>query len=771
MATASIPKFMGAQIKRREDPALMKGEGRFVSDIYPVGVLQMIVVRSTVGHGKINSIDTSEAAAMDGVHAVWTSDDLKKVFDKPMQLRVELGDLFDTAQSTERYLLTSDEVLFVGDPVAVVIADSLEIGVAAAELVDVDIDDLPAAIGIEEALKDGASIACTSYTSNEACRVKKDIGDVDAVFESAHTVVDVRIDNQRLIPSAIEPRAVVAEVDGDNLTLYTTTQMPHLVKADIVELFDIEADKLRVVAPDVGGGFGAKANVYPEEVLSLVMARALNKPVRWVASRQEDNVATVHGRAEVNYVSFAANENGRILGAKFTVVADCGGRYTRMTPLIPLLAMWMATGTYDIQVLRYEVIGAFTNTTPIEAYRGAGRPEAAMVIERAIDELAAKLEMDPVALRRANFIAPESFPYSTPSGMTYDSGEYAKALDKALELADYEALRKRQATQRTAGGKLLGIGVASYVEICGFGPHEYGSVKVEDNGDITVLTGSSPHGQGHITTWSQIAAETLQVPIEKITVKHGDTDVIPDGVGTFGSRSAPVGGVAIFNNSLAVVERASKVAGHLLEAAAEDIVLEDGNFHVQGVPDRAVSWEQVIEAAKSADLPEGVDGSLHSQDPYNVAGETFPFGTHICVVEIDPDTGVLEIVRYISVDDCGPVINPMIVDGQVHGGLVQGISQALFEGAIYDDGGNLLTGTFVDYAMPRAHMLPNFETSRTVTPSPNNPMGIKGIGEAATIGSTPAVVNAAIDAVRHLGVTNIDMPLTPERVWSAIHGS
>ncbi len=772
MATVGIPKFIGAEVKRREDPALVRGQGNYVSDISLDGMLQMVILRSPVGHAKIESIETGKAAALAGVHAVWTAEDVSKHCDKPIPMVVDMDAFFSEYQTTERFLLTSGEVLYVGDPIALVVADDLATGLAALEEIEVEYNDLPVTVGIEESLASGAPTACESYTSNQAFYSTKDVGDVDKVFSEADVVVDVRVDNQRLIPSAIEPRAVVAKYDGETseYTLWSTTQMPHLLRGEVAPLLGVDDDKLRVIAPDVGGGFGAKANVYQEEILAPIMAKALGRPVRWVASRQEDNTATVHGRAHVDYMSFAASKDGRIQGVKFSMYADVGARYTRMTPLIPPLAMWMSTGSYDVQTLRYEIIGVFTNTVTTEAYRGAGRPEAIHIVERTVDKLAHTLGLDPTEVRRKNFIQPDQFPYDTPSGMRYDSGEYERAMDKALELVDYKALRQRQEEQRKAGGPLMGIGVSTYIEICGFGPHEYANVTVGKDGSVTVLTGSSPHGQGHITTWSQLAADTLQVPIEKITVKHGDTGVVPDGVGTFGSRSAPVGGVAVFNSAKAVAEKAGKVAAHLLEAAAADVVLEDGSFHVSGVPQRTIPWDQVIEAANSGSLPDDVDCDLSSEDVFTVEPqcETFPFGCHVCIVQIDPETGLLTIERYVTVDDCGPVINPIIVDGQVHGGLVQGLSQALFEDAIYDDDGNLLTSSFMNYALPRTQMLPHFETNRTETPTPNNPLGIKGIGEAATIGSTPAVVNAAVDAVSHLGITHLDMPLTPERLWRAI---
>ena len=439
-----------------------------------------------------------------------------------------------------------------------------------------------------------------------------------------------------------------------------------------------------------------------------------------------------------------------------------------MTPVVGSLTVMMMTGVYDIPKARAEVKGAFTNKVPAEPYRGAGRPEAAFLIERAVDVLAQKLNMDPAELRRRNFIPPESFPYTTPSGATYDSGEYNMNLSKALDLVNYSQLRAEQAERRKNGGKPLGVGLACYVEVCGFGPWESGTVTVDQDGKTTILTGSSPHGQGHETTWAQIAADVLQIPFEDITVKHGDTGVVPRGVGTFGSRSAPVGGSAVLTNSETVRDKAMAVAAHLLEAAAPDMVLADGLFQVRGVPDRSVTWPQVVQAAEGDTIPEALRGPLSADEDFTPKGETYPFGTHVCVVEIDPETGKVGFVRFLTVDDCGKVINPLIVEGQVHGGIAQGLGQALLEGVVYDEAGNLVTGSFMDYAMPRSHLLPSFETNRTETPSPLNPLGVKGIGEAATIGSTPAAANAVIDALSHLGITHLDMPFTAEKVWQVL---
>jgi len=521
----------------------------------------------------------------------------------------------------------------------------------------------------------------------------------------------------------------------------------------------------------VGGGFGAKSNIFSEEILVALLSKQTGRPVSWVASRSEDMLTTSHGRDQVDVIRLAANQEGVLQAADLKIIADCGAYYSSVMPGIPPLTGMMMTSVYNVPNARCQADGILTNKNINEPYRGAGRPEAVYMIERAMNVLANELKMDPVELRRKNFISPDAFPYTTPTGATYDSGEYAKPLDKLMGEIDYPALRAEQEKRLQNGGKLLGIGLACYVEICGFGPWEAGGVTVDEAGKVTVLSGTSPHGQGHQTAWAQIAADTLQVPLEDVTVVHGDTDVVPRGIGTFGSRSAPVGGSAIMVNSQTVREQALEVAAHLLEAPVGDMVLESGSFHVAGTPNVSVNWKEVAAAVHGGQLPEALQSELKADTDYEPGGETYPFGAHACTVEIDPETGAIELTRYVSVDDCGKVINPLLVEGQVHGGIAQGVGQALLEGALYDEFGNLVSGSFMDYTMPRADNFPVFETNRTETPSPLNPLGVKGIGEAATIGSTPAVANAVIDALAHLGVRHLDLPLTAEKVWSAMQAS
>ena len=768
-----IPQFMGARVKRREDPALITGQGKYVADIELDGLLHMAVLRSPYAHADILEIDTAEAEAMPGVVAVYTAKEINPHLATPLPMAIDKDDDFKELRDPGHHPLTADRARHVGDAVAVVVAEDRYLAADALDAIFVDYDMLDVAIDPEAALTDNAPLLHPSLGSNLAYHWFKEGGDVAAAFAQADHVSEIRIVNQRVIPSAMEPRAVTAsyKAESNALTLWTSTQVPHFVKKEAAEVLGFPEDNMRVIAPEVGGGFGAKSNIYGEEILACFLAMKLGRPVRWAATRSEDNVATIHGRDQIDIMRLAADKDGKVLAADLQIIADMGAYYSRVTPAIGPLTATMMTGVYEIPNARVEIKGVFTNKVPMEPYRGAGRPEAAYLIERAIDQLADELEIDPAELRRRNFIPPANFPYDTPSGGTYDSGEYEMNLDHALTLAGYANLRAEQARRRQEGGKLLGIGLSTYVEICGMGDFELGSVSMDGEGKVTVLTGTSPHGQGHQTTWTQIVADVLQVPMEEITVKHGDTDVVPRGEGTFGSRSAPLGGSAVLISSEAVRDKGLAIAAHLLEAAVADMILVDGAFQVRGVPERSLTWQEVAQAAQAATLPEDLRGELTADNDFSPKSETYPFGTHICVVEIDAETGALEVIRYLTVDDCGQVINPLIVEGQVHGGIAQGMGQALFEGAVYDEIGNLLTGSFMDYAMPRAHMLPSFETNRTETPSPLNPLGVKGIGEAATIGSTPAVANAVVDALSHLGVSNLDMPLTPQKIWGAIQAA
>ncbi len=774
MTQIDIPHFMGARVPRREDPALLQGKGAYTGDIRLQGAVHMAVVRSPYAHARIGHIDVGTAEALPGVVAVLTAQDVNPLATGPWPTP-RMSDSYSVRRAPERCLLAQDAVRHVGDPVAVVLAEDRYTAADAVEQVFVDYEPLPVVVDPEAALQPGAPPIYEAWGDNVGFRWARERGDVDAAFAQAVHVVQCRVVNQRLVGNAMEPRAVLADYDAatDALTVWTTTQAPHRVRDSIADMLGMAREQVRLIAPEVGGGFGIKAGFYVEEVLVPMLARGYGRPVRWAATRSEDYLASVQGRGQITKVRLAADGGGRVLAVDLEVLMDCGAYYGHITPVIPTLTAMMITGVYAIPAVRAAAVGAITNKPASEPYRGAGRPEGILAIERAMDVLAAEMDLDAAELRRRNFIPPDVFPYKTATGATYDSGNYEAALQKALALVDYEALRAEQAQRREAvsagrGDKLLGIGLSCYIEVCGFGPYEMGSVLLDEEANVTVLSGTSPHGQGHQTAWAQIVADVLQIAPEKITVKHGDTAVVPRGIGTFGSRSAAVGGSAIFTNCQKVRERALAIAAHMLEAAVEDVTLQDGRFQVVGAPDLALTWPEVARAAQGDGLPEALQGGLNSDEDYRPQGNVFPFGAHVCLVEVDAATGVVQIVRYLSVDDCGKVINPMLVAGQVHGGVAQGVGQALLENAHFDEMGNLLAGSLLDYALPRAGDLPALEAHRTETPTPLNPLGVKGIGEAGTIGATPAVVNAVIDALAHLGVRHLDMPLTAERVWRAM---
>ncbi len=766
----TIPKFIGASVKRREDPALVTGAGKYTPDISLEGAASMAFVRSPYAHARVTSIDASGALAIRGVLTVFTLEDLLPLVKLPLPVIAEAdGGTFEEVFSTERYPLASDRVRHVGDPVAVVVASEPYAAADGAAAVTVEYEPLDPLVTPEQALSEGARPLHDSPRGNRAFVWTLSGGDVEGAFKQAATVVTLEAAVQRLVPNAMEPRAVAARYDRKaGFTLWSSTQIPHLLRDHLAEMLGVDEKSIRVVAPEVGGGFGAKCNVYGEEVLALALARHLMRPVRWSATRSEDYFATTHGRDQKAVLRLAADGKGKVSAADLSLVMDCGAYHSRATPGIPPLTGLMMTGCYDIASARARAVGVFTNKVWSEPYRGAGRPEAAYLIERAMDILAAELKLDPVEIRRRNFVRPDRFPYRTATGLTYDTGDYERALDEALKRIDYPRYREEQRRRRKEGGNLLGIGLACYVEICGFGPWELGSVKVGADGKVTVLTGTSPHGQGHETSWAQIAADTLQIPIEDIVVLHGDTAIVPRGIGTFGSRSAPVGGAAVQESAVSVREGAKEIAGHLLEAAAADIALEEGRFHVVGVPGRSITWTEVASFGNSEKAPEPLRTKLAAETDFRPKGETYPFGAHVAVVEIDRETGEIRILRFLTVDDCGRVLNPLLVEGQIHGGIAQGIGQALFEQAFHDEQGNLVTANLMEYAVPRAGMLPSFECHRTETPTPLNPLGAKGVGEAATIGSTPAIVNAVVDAFSHKGVRHIDTPLTPEKMWRLI---
>jgi len=763
---------LGARVKRREDPRLITGMAIYVDDVTMVGMLHVAIVRSPHAHAKIASLGTEAARGAPGVVAVWTGADVA-VRCGPLPIGPRIKDM----KAPKRYPLVVDGVVrHVGDPVAAVVATSPSAAVDAAELVEVTYIPLPGVQDPEAALEATAPILHPELGTNVCFRVQYAGGNVEEAFARADVVVQTRLVNQRLIPAAMEPRGVVAQHKGGELTVWTSTQIPHVVRTALADVVRLPEHEIRVIAPEVGGGFGSKLDVYGEEGLLGALAVALGRPVKWIETRRENFVATIHGRGQVNRVALAATRDGTIVGVRLTVIADLGGYCQLLTPGIPTNTGLMACGCYRIPNAFAEVIGVFTNRTPTDAYRGAGRPEAAYLIERAVDQLAAELHLDPADLRRRNFIPVDAFPYRTPTGATYDSGDYPRALDKALALADYAGLRQEQARLREVG-RYLGIGLASYVEITGLpaaaglsgGNWESATVRVEATGKVTVLTGSSPHGQGEETTFAQIVHDRLGVPVDHVVVIHGDTRAVPHGVGTFGSRSTPVGGSAVFVAADRIREKTLQLAAHALEVSPADVVFEGGRYTVRGTPERGVEFREIVRIAyKGARLPPGVEPGLESTHFFVPKDRVFPFGTHVCVVEIDPDTGGIHFVRYIAVDDCGKILNPLLVAGQVQGGIVQGLAQAVYESAVYDEEGQLLTTGFADYVIPKASQVPSFVLDHTVTPSPHNPLGVKGVGEAGTIGATPAVVNAVIDALAPWGIRHLDMPITPQKVWSSI---
>jgi carbon-monoxide dehydrogenase large subunit len=764
-----ISKFVGARVKRREDPSLIRGLGRFVDDVRLPGMLYVAILRSAHAHARINSVDTGAARRHPGVVAVFTG----------AELRDQIGALPTTADNPtlripKHYVLAIDKVCYVGDGVAAVIAEDRYAARDALDLIAVQYEPLAVVTDAEKALTPGSPVIHAEWPDNTAFRWEHKQGDVDKAFKQAHKVVKQKLVHQRLAPNAIETRGVVARylAADKELTVWSSTQIPHILKTHLSKLLNLPEGQVRVIAPDVGGGFGSKLNVYAEEALLGYLALKLNRPVKWSEERSENMRATIHGRGQVGEVEAAVKKDGTILGLRYKVVADIGAYHQLFTPAIPPFTGLMLSGCYKIPAIGIEVNAAFTNKMSTDAYRGAGRPEATYVIERLMDRVAQELKIDPVRVRQKNFPQPKEFPFKTATGLAYDSGNYQRALDKALKLAGYQKLRREQKRLRSRG-RYLGIGLSTYVEICAMGPGfwEYGKVEVEPTGKVKVLTGASPHGQGQKTSFAQIVADELGVALDDVEVIHGDTAVVSKGIGTFGSRATAVGGIAVYQAAEKVREQARELASHLLEVDADDLVFSDGRFGVKGVPRKALTIAQIAQRAHAAkSLPKGMESGLAAESTFEPSNFTFPFGTHICVAEVEPETGKVEIKKYVAVDDCGKVINPLLVDGQVQGGIVQGLGQALFEEVVYDENGQLLTGSLMDYALPRAADLPRLKLARTETPTPVNPLGIKGIGEAGTIGSTPAVVSAVVDALAPFGVKHIDMPLTPQKIWRLCHG-
>jgi aerobic carbon-monoxide dehydrogenase large subunit len=788
-ATIESPeKLVGKPIRRREDPKLMTGGGNFLDDIRLPGMSYAAVLRSPVAHAKIRGIDTSRAKAMPGVIGVFTGEDLAEV--NPLPCAWQAAGV-DNNVATPRPLALG-EVRHVGDPVAVVVADSVYQANDALEAIEVDFDELPAVVDSREAVKAGAPQLHENAPNNIVMHwtCGTDAGTVDRALTEAEVRVSQSLYNQRLIPTAIEPRGSIGYYDPatDEYTMWATSQAPHVMKLLVAAfILGVPEQKVRFISPDVGGGFGSKIFMYFDMPLMLWLSKQVGRPVKFFEDRTENYLHTTHGRDHHTDIEIGATQDGKITALKVSTLANLGAYLSTIAPGIPTtLYGRMVAGCYKIPNIHVDVKGVYTNTAMVDAYRGAGRPEATYVIERTCDLVADATGIDPAEVRRRNFIQPEDFPYDTGLGMLpYDSGNYAPALDKALQQVGYATLLEEQSKRRANGSnKLLGIGLSSYVEVCGVAPSKWiglsgqgwgaglwesAEVRVYLTGKVSVTTGSLPHGQGHETTFAQIVSDELGIPYEDIEIEHSDTKGTPFGFGSYGSRSLAVGGTAIYKSVQKVVEKAKLLAAHMLEAAPEDIVYENGKAWVKGSPDAVKTIQDIaLQAHIAYDLPPGMEPALEAVTYYDPPNCTFPFGTHICVVEVDRDTGQVEIVKYVAVDDVGNVINPMVVDGQLHGGIAQGIAQALYEGAVYADNGELITATMNDYAIPKASMLPTYELDRTVTATTVNPMGAKGAGEAGTIGSTPAVANAVVDALSHLGVQHLDMPYTPERVWRAM---
>ena len=779
-----LPKLVGQRVKRREDPRLIRGQGTYVDDVKLVGLQHLAFKRSDIAHGRIQGIDTSAAEAVPGVEAVFTGAQVAE-FLGPMPI----GTPFP---SPDHPPVAVDVVRYVGEAVAVVVASDRYVARDAADAITVEYEELPAVVDPEEAMTGSPTVIHEDFANNHAVGPfpsgtgvdadgNADDTAVDQAFAEAEVVVSQRMVNQRLAPTSIEPRGVVAhyEPGKESLTVWSSTQNPHILRTLVAAMTGLGQHQVRAIAPEVGGGFGSKINIYAEEYVASAISKKLGIPIKWIEDRSEAFVATIHGRDIIGYVDLAAKRDGTVLGMKLRLVADIGAYNMLLTAAIPTLTMAMASGTYAFPAVRATLTEVFTNKPPTDAYRGAGRPEAIYFVERAMDILARELKLEPAEVRRKNFIQPDQFPYTTEMGSIYDSGDYEKALDQALQNAGWDQLKAERDAAK-AEGRLVGLGLSMYVEVCGIGPSsslptggwEHSQVTIERDGRINATTGASPHGQGNETTFAQMLADQFGVPIDHVTIHHGDTAVVKQGIGTFGSRSQAVGGAALHLAGGKVKTKMAKFAAMLMEANEEDLVFENGMISVKGAPSSgAKSFAEVAGYAYiPLKLPDGVEPGLSEEAFFEPSNNTYPFGCHIAMLEVDRDTGEPKLLKLVAVDDAGNLINPLIVEGQIHGGLAQGIGQAMIEEVCYGDDGQPLTGSFMDYALPRASDFPRFELNNTVTPTPVNPLGAKGVGEAGTIGSTPCIVSAAVDALSDFGVTHIDMMLRPEKLWRVIHG-
>ncbi len=779
MSATETTTYIGAAVKRKEDHALLTGRGTFVDGLTLPGTLSMAVVRSPYAHARITGVDTAAARAAEGVVAVFSGADLAEEWKSSLPCAWPVT---EEMKSPPHFPLAVDEARYVGDGVAVVLAESRALARDAAELVEVEYEPLGVTVDVEASLAAGAPLVHSDLGTNECYVWKLASEGFEEGFAGAEVVVTRRYRQPRLIPNAIETRGVLAQVSPtDDVTLWSATQVPHILRFGMALVLGIPESKIRVIAPDVGGGFGSKLDVYAEEALAVALARRLGRPVKWTEERSENYVATIHGRDFVTEYTFGATRGGKIVAVKADVKAAMGAYLQLVTPGIPLLGAWIYAGPYDVPNYSVTFTGVFTNTTPTDAYRGAGRPEATYVIERTMDALAAELGMDSLELRRRNFIS--EFPKTISSGLTIDSGDYHASLDKLLEVLDLDAFRSEQRSRRDRGdAKQLGVGFSTYTEMCGLAPSrilgairyaaggwESATIRFQPLGSVQVVTGTSPHGQSHETAWSQIVADLLGVSIDEVEVLHGDTAVSHYGMDTYGSRSLPLGGVALWYAGQKVIEKARQIVAHQLEVAADDLEYAGGRFSVKGSPDRSMTTKEAsLQAWIAHNLPDGMEPGLEETAVYDPPNFSWPAGAHAAVVEVDTETGDARLVRYVAIDDVGTVINPLIVDGQVHGGITQGIATALYEEGVYDEEGNLQNTTMTTYLVPSAAELPSYELERTESKSPSNPLGVKGVGETGTIAAVAAVANGVVDALSYLGVTHVEIPATPERVWRAI---
>ena len=754
--------LIGASIRRVEDPVLITGKGCYVDDVQLPGILHMAFLRTSYPHAKIISVDTSAAKAMPGVVAVVTGADIE-------QLNIPAAPMISGQKIPPHPVLARGAVHEAGVAVAAVVAESCALAEDAAHAIEVQYEALPSVTDAEKALEPGAPLAREELDSNICYIATKKGGDVDKAFAQAEHICRMHIASPRQVALAIEPRGILAKPEpmGQGLTVWLSTQAPHRVRGDLSTALGYPEHKIRVIAPDVGGGFGSKGPLYREYVLACHLALRLGRPIKWISTRSEDFVTTIQGRDQAMTSELALKKDGTMLGLKVRVVANLGAYLYSSTAGPPQRMMAMAPGSYQIQNCHVEVVAVFTNTTPTGPYRGAGRPESVLNIERLVDKAAKELGLDRLAMRRKNFIRPDQFPYRSGVGVEYDSGDYEKSLNEVLRLSDYEKLIRYRDEARKRG-ELVGVGVSTFVEPSGGAGFESGTVRVERTGEVTVLTGSSSHGQGHETSFAQVIADKMRVSMDHVAIRHGDTMAVQQGVGTFGSRSMVMGGGAMTIAAERVIQKAQRIAAHLVEAAPEDMVQTDGGFAVAGVPEKKVSWRQIAAAAYGGRVPPGMEPGLQETAFFDPRREAWGFGAHVCLIRIDRETGAPTIEKLVLVDDCGVVVNPMIVEAQVHGGVAQGLGEAFREQMLFGDEGEVLTGTLMNYAVMRASDMPQLTLGETVTPNPFNPLGVKGVGEAGTNGAPPAVANAVMDALAPLGIDHIDMPYTAPKLWAAI---